>query len=58
MHGEIAYTLTPSDQGTLLHQQEEIFYTGWARPANIFGRRALRAKVRKRLDGFKSQLEG
>ena len=58
MHGEIAYTLTPRDQGTLLHQQEEIAYTGWAWPANLLGRRALRAKVQRRLDGYKSQLEG
>lgn len=58
MHGEIAYTLTPRDEGTHLHQVEEMSYTGWARPANFLGRRALQSKVRKRLDGFKSQLEG
>lgn len=57
MHGEIAYMLTPSDQGTHLHQTEEISYTGWAWPANVFGRRPLRDKVRRRLDGFKAQLE-
>lgn len=58
MHGEIDYTLQPSDGGTHLHQVEEISYTGWARPANVLGRRALHSKVRRRLDGFKSQLEG
>ena len=58
MHGEIAYTLTPSDQGTHLHQLERISYTGWAWPANVLGRRPLRDKVRRRLDGFKAQLEG
>lgn len=58
MHGEIAYSLTPSDEGTHLHQQEEVSYTGWAWPANLLGRRPLRDKVQRRLDGFKSQLEG
>jgi uncharacterized protein YndB with AHSA1/START domain len=58
MHGEIAYTLTPSDTGTRLDQSEELVYTGWAWPANILGRRALHAKVRRRLDGYKAQLEG
>ena len=58
MHGEIVYTLTPTGDGTHLHQREEITYTGWAWPANLLGRRALLAKVRKRLHGFKSQLEG
>jgi uncharacterized protein YndB with AHSA1/START domain len=57
MHGEIAYTLTPTDTGTRLDQSEDITYTGWARPANLLGRRALRGKVRRRLDGFKAQLE-
>ena len=57
MHGDIAYTLTPLDAGTYLHQTEEIAYTGWAKPANLLGRGALRSKVRKRLDGFKAQLE-
>ena len=58
MHGDIAYTLTPCDEGTRLHQLETIVYTGWAWPANLIGRRALRAKVERRLDGFKAQLEG
>lgn len=57
MRGVIAYTLTPADNGTFLHQREEISYTRWAWPANYLARRALRAKVRKRLDGFKAQLE-
>ncbi len=58
MHGTIDYTFTPSDRGTELHNHEDISYTGWAWPANLLGRRALRDKVRKRLDGFKAQLEG
>lgn len=57
MRGEIAYTLTPTDTGTRLDQSEEITYTGWAWPANILGRRALHTKVRRRLNGFKAQLE-
>lgn len=58
MHGTIDYTLESSDRGTDLHQHEELSYTGWAWPVNLLGRRALRDKVRKRLDGFKAQLEG
>ncbi len=58
MRGGIVYILTPGERGTRVDQSEQISYTGWARPANTVGRPALRNKVRKRLDGFKSQLEG
>jgi uncharacterized protein YndB with AHSA1/START domain len=58
MHGEIHYTLTPRDGSTELRQLERISYTGWASPANLFGRPALRAKVHKRLQAFKTQVEG
>lgn len=57
MRGEIAYTLTSGNEGTQLNLVEGISYTGWAWPANLLGRRALRNKVRRRLDGFKTQLE-
>lgn len=58
MHGGIDYFLTASSAGTELRQIEHISYSSWAWPANLLGRTALNAKVRKRLDGFKAQLEG
>jgi hypothetical protein len=57
MHGEIDYTFRPHGEGTELQQVERITYTGWAWPANLVGRPALRAKVPKRLDGFRRRLE-
>jgi hypothetical protein len=57
MRGGIDYMLTAGDAGTELRALEQISYTGWAWPANLVGRRALHAKIRKRLDGIKAQLE-